>query len=218
MQRNRFKKTGFYMANMKERIIDLLRENGGLSDREITDTLITKGAAQQPINQICHDLESQGFIVRSKQDGRIKNFLTNNLPKSIDELQGKKSVAENDQLLSEDFLKKHLENWLIQNGWKVQVAWGHSQGIDICAIQDNKRWVIEVKGEGSRQPMRVNYFLAILGETLQRMNDPESDYSIALPDLKQFRNLWDRLPNLAKQRTGISILFVDSSGKITYQK
>jgi hypothetical protein len=66
--------------------------------------------------------------------------------------------------------------------------------------------------------MRVNYFLAILGETLQRMNDPETDYSIALPDLKQFRNLWERLPALAKQRTGISILFVDRNGNITHQK
>lgn len=130
----------------------------------------------------------------------------------------KKSETKDDLSLSEDVLKKHLKNWLIQHGWEVQVAWGHSQGIDICAIKDNKRWVIEVKGEGSRQPMRVNYFLAILGETLQRMNDSESDYSIALPDLQQFRNLWDRLPTLAKQRTGISILFVDHSGRITYSK
>lgn len=206
------------MASMKERIIELLRENGNLSDREITDILVGKGAAQQPINQTCRDLESQGIIVRSKMDGRIKNFLANNRLEPIVKPQEKKSVIENDPTLSEDILKKHLEGWLIQNGWKVQVAWGHSQGIDICAVQDSKRWVIEVKGEGSRQPMRVNYFLAILGESLQRMNDPESDYSIALPDLKQFRNLWERLPALAKQRTEISILFVDRNGNITHQK
>ncbi len=206
------------MANMKERIIELLRDSGGLSDREITDTLIKKGAAQQSINQICRDLESQRIIIRRKLDGRIKNFLVNHTSDSIDDAHGKKSGTEDDLCLSEDVLKKHLKNWLNQNGWEVQVAWGHSQGIDICASKDNKRWVIEVKGEGSRQPMRVNYFLAILGETLQRMNDPESDYSIALPDLKQFRNLWERLPTLAKQRTGISILFVDRSGRITYSK
>lgn len=206
------------MANMKERIVELLRDSSGLSDREITDTLIKKGAAQQPINQICRGLESQGIIIRRKLDGRIKNFLTNHTSDSIDEAHDKKSRTEDDLSLSEDVLKKHLKNWLIQNGWEVQVAWGHSQGIDICAMKDNKRWVIEVKGEGSRQPMRVNYFLAILGETLQRMNDSESDYSIALPDLQQFRNLWDRLPTLAKQRTGISIVFVDHSGRITYAK
>jgi len=206
------------MAKMKERIIELLREGGGLSDREITDTLIKKGASQQHINQICRDLENQGIIVRAKLDGRIKNYLANHSPDSIEEAHEKKSRTKDDLSLSEDVLKKHLKNWLIQNGWEVQVAWGHSQGIDICAIQDNKRWVIEVKGEGSRRPMRVNYFLAILGETLQRMTDSVSDYSIALPDLQQFRNLWERFPALAKQRTGISILFVDRNGGITHQK
>jgi hypothetical protein len=62
--------------------------------------------------------------------------------------------------------------------------------------------------------MRVNYFLAILGEILQRMSDPEAKYSIALPDLGQFRNLWARLPELAKSRTGITILFVNADGDI----
>jgi len=206
------------MANMKERIIELLRKNSGLSDREITDTLITKGAAQQPINTICRDLESQGIVLRSKVDSRIRNYLTSNNAKAIIETQKRKEIVENDKSLSEDTVKMHLKKWLTINGWKVQVAWGHAQGIDICATRGNKRWVIEVKGEGTRPAMRVNYFLAILGETLQRMDDPGSDYSIALPDLQQFRNLWVRFPQLAKQRTGISILFVDHNGKITHKK
>jgi len=78
------------MAILKERIIELLRENDSLSDREITDILAGKGAAQQPINQACRGLESQGIIVRSKIDGRIKNFLTNYTSDSIDEAHNKK--------------------------------------------------------------------------------------------------------------------------------
>lgn len=35
------------------------------------------------------------------------------------------------------------------------------------------------------------------------MNDSEARYSIALPDLEQFRRLWERLPKLAKERTTI---------------
>jgi hypothetical protein len=203
------------MATTRERVLELLIESGGLSDREITDVLISKDAGQQPINQICRDLEHQGMIIRSKVNGRIRNYLANNSSKPIVGLQERKEFVESDQAFSEDTLKKHLEEWLILNGWMLQVAWGHAQGIDICATQGNKRWVIEVKGGGSRPPMRVNYFLMILGETLQRMDDIESDYSIALPDLQQFRNLWNRLPQLAKRRTGISILFVDRDGKIT---
>jgi hypothetical protein len=62
--------------------------------------------------------------------------------------------------------------------------------------------------------MRVNYFLGVLGELLQRMSDPEAKYSIALPDLPQFRRLWERLPELAKRRTTISALFVSGSGDV----
>jgi hypothetical protein len=46
------------------------------------------------------------------------------------------------------------------------------------------------------------------------MDDPQAKYSIAVPDLKQFRNLWSRLPALAKQRTTISALFVNRGGAV----
>jgi hypothetical protein len=60
----------------------------------------------------------------------------------------------------------------------------------------------------------VNSFLAILGELLQRMNDENARYSIALPDLHQFRALWDKLPPVAKKRTAITALFVNESGSV----
>jgi hypothetical protein len=62
--------------------------------------------------------------------------------------------------------------------------------------------------------MRVNYFLTILGETLQRMDDPKARYSISLPDLAQYRGLWRRPPQLAKARTGVTALFVDETGRV----
>jgi len=103
-------------------------------------------------------------------------------------------------------------------GWQTRVAWGGTHGIDIEARRSSERWIIEVKGSGSLNPMRVNYFLSILGELLQRMDDPSARYSIALPDLNQFRNLWSRLPNLAKQRTTIDAIFVAEDGMIDFIK
>ena len=82
--------------------------------------------------------------------------------------------------LAEDELKKALRTWLKSDGWSVEVAWGGAHGVDIAARRDKELWLIEVKGRGSRPPMRVNYFLAILGETLQRMSEPQAKYSIAL--------------------------------------
>jgi len=134
-----------------------------------------------------------------------------------------KSVQRNIQIseknhdleaLSEDEIKQVLDRWLSSKGWETNVAWGHARGIDIEAMRGSQRWIIEVKGPGSRQPMRVNYFIGILGETLQRMDDPKAKYSIALPDLVQYRGLWGRLPVLAKKRTKISILFVAVDGGI----
>jgi hypothetical protein len=62
--------------------------------------------------------------------------------------------------------------------------------------------------------MRVNFFLGVLGELLQRMKDPQARYSIAMPDLPQYRGLWERLPTLAKERTRISALFVTAAGDV----
>ncbi len=117
-------------------------------------------------------------------------------------------------MLSEDGVKRASQLWLEESGWQVSVIWGRGRGIDVIATKDGRRWVIEAKGCGSLDPMRVNYFLAILGELLQRMDDPDARYSIALPDLKQFRRLWQRLPDLVKSRTTISALFVDGSGRV----
>jgi hypothetical protein len=64
------------------------------------------------------------------------------------------------------------------------------------ALKNTDRWIIEVKGCGSRNPMRHNFFLMVLGELLQRMDDPKAKYSIAFPNMKQYRGLWDRLPRI----------------------
>lgn len=120
-----------------------------------------------------------------------------------------------DQGLSEDALKLALQHWLVEHGWQItECAMGKQHGADLRAQRGDVRWVVEVKGSGSRNAMRVNYFLAILGETLQRMDDPTARYSIALPELPQYRRLWARLPDVAKQRTQITALFVTSDGEV----
>ena len=91
-------------------------------------------------------------------------------------------VMENGQseIPSEDKVKRSLKAWLEASGWEVSVIWGRAHGIDLEAKRNGQRWIIEAKGCGSRNPMRVNYFLGILGELLQRMDDPDVRYSIAL--------------------------------------
>jgi hypothetical protein len=199
---------------LKEKILLVLKEFPGLTDRQITDRVLGLHKPQQSVNQICRDLESKGFLIRqTREDGRIGNYLQGNVPDISNDLSNKQT-SSNELGLSEDEIKKVLKELLESQGWTVQVAWSRTPGIDVDAKRGSERWIIEVKGPGSLQPMRVNYFIGILGELLQRMEDPTAKYSIALPDIKQFRGLWERLPKLAKERTGINALFIDLDGKV----
>ena len=201
------------MATLKERIVVLLKETPGLTDRQITDNLLGRDKPQQSVNIACRGLEAIGVLMRQqKSDGKKGNFLTGQNP--IPLFSESKSTRISKEGLSEDEIKKVLDEYLKSQGWETRIAWGKSQGIDIEAKRNSERWVIEVKGPGSLQPMRVNYFIGILGELLQRMDDQNAKYSIALPDMPQFRGLWERLPRLAKQRTKITAIFVDHSGNI----
>ena len=119
-----------------------------------------------------------------------------------------------DCLLNEDQVKQFLNNYYLAQGYKTTVAWGHKPGADIIAEKGNERLVIEVKGCGSRQQMRENYFLAIIGELLKRMDRSDAEYFISFPKMKQYENLCSRLPALAKQRTQIRMILVDDNGRL----
>ena len=202
------------MASLPQRILSLVSETPGLSDRQIANHLQGASAAQQPVNIAARGLAKKGRIIRRRrEDGLIGNYLSGMAAAPVQEVR-KNSATASGEDLSEDRLKHHLREWFRSNGWEAEIAWGHERGIDIKAVRDMETWVVEVKGIGSRPEMRVNYFIGILGETLQRMNDPASKYSIALPDVQQFRRLWDRLPLLAKQRTQITALFVNANGQV----
>lgn len=202
------------MASLPQRILSLVSETPGLSDRQIANKLQGASAAQQPVNIAARGLAEKGRIIRRRrEDGLVGNYLSGVATPPVQEVR-EISVTASGEDLSEDKLKHHLREWFRSNGWEAEIAWGHERGIDIKAVRDKEIWVVEVKGIGSRSEMRVNYFIGVLGETLQRMNDPASKYSIALPDVQQFRRLWDRLPRVAKQRTQITALFVNANGQV----
>jgi hypothetical protein len=206
------------MTTLPKQILSLVVKSPGLTDREITNALRGVCAPQQPVNQAARSLESQGILVRLRRDdGLIGNYVTEKEVPMV--LRPDSSSVNHDAAgLSEDEIKKVLKVWLSEQGWSVKIAMGQARGIDIDATRGKERWIIEVKGTGKYPQMRVNYFLCILGETLQRMDDPAALYSLALPDLEQFKKLWGRLPILAKDRTQISVLFVSKSGAVAHVK
>ena len=193
-------------------VIGLLRDRPGLSDREATHILLGPGEAQQSVNGMCRRLAKKGVIARRRRpDGILGNYIADAgrldpLRHAI-EPKGRQSVKQ-----SEDQVQQTLATYVRSQGWTIRhLAQGRSPGVDIEAECGGQRWLIEVKGIGSRPEMRHNYFLNVLGQILCRMDDPAAKYSIAFPDTRQFRRLWSRFPAEAKSRTQITALFVSQA-------
>jgi hypothetical protein len=120
--------------------------------------------------------------------------------------------------LTEDQVKQAVETHLEAQGWTVTVAWGRERGIDIDAIKRRERLVVEAKGEVAKGgAQQVNYFLGALGELMQRMDDPNARYGLALPGNQQYRGLMERLPVYGKERLGLMVFWVtrDAGGRLT---
>jgi hypothetical protein len=200
------------VGNTERTIIRLLEYNPGLSDKEIAHIVKARSESPQYINQKCRYLESEGILQRKKrEDGLIGNWLTENgLLHSINQ----PALADEAGEFLEKKIKKFLETYLTSQGWETSVAWGVTHGVDIEARRGRQRWIIEVKGADPLNPVPVKAFVSVLGELLQRMDDQTSKYSVAFPDVEQFCRLWERLPLLVKQRTGITMLLVNLKGEV----
>jgi hypothetical protein len=202
------------MTALEKDIIRLLEGNPGLTDKELAEAIQGHKSSTQYINQNCRRLESQDVLIRKKRDdGLLGNWLNNNHSAQKLLLQAEAETLAAD--ISEKRIKQVLEQFLESRGWKYEITWNHGSGTDIEARRGSERWIIQVKGSGLFQPASLNNFLSVLGEIVQRMDDPGSKYSIALPDLEQFHRLWERLPGLAKARISVTALFVDIEGRIT---
>ena len=199
---------------LANKILELLATTQGLSDREITDILLGKDQPQQKVNPVCRRLAERGEVVRrTREDGIIGNYLPKDAPVSASH-EATEVKLKMDEPLTEDAVKRFLVNYLKSNGWTTKVAWGRAKGVDIRAKKNDAIWLIEVKGTGSYPQMRVNFFLNAIGEIIQRMEDSKFKYSLAFPDLPQYRNLWNRVPTHAKRKLELSVLFVSEDGEI----
>lgn len=88
----------------------------------------------------------------------------------------------------------------LEGEWKLEkCARRKEPGPDLVFAQGAEKLIIEAKGEGSRDQMRVNYFLAVLGEILQRMTGPENIYGVALPAHRQFTDLVAKISKVGKR-------------------
>lgn len=180
---------------------------------------------RQTVNMICRKLRSEGLIKREPgPSGKLANYPAPEkpalvkgclpLPQQTVRPNRLGKGHESTELLTEDQVKASLQIMLTIQGWNSDIAWGRSRGVDIIATRADQRWLIECKGSGSLAPMQNNYFVGVLGEIIQRMNDPQAKHSVAFPNLRKFRRLWAELPKHAKSTLQVTALFVSRDGSV----
>lgn len=95
--------------------------------------------------------------------------------------------------LGEETVKTAVADFLKSRGYTVTINKRREHGPDMRATKDGLKLVIEAKGEGTRSPMFNNFFVGVLGEVLQRMNDNAAEYGIALPAHRKYARLIEEL-------------------------
>ncbi len=205
---------------LKDLILNALVVAPGLSDRELADRVLGSDSPRRPVNHICRQLQRAGKLNRRvESDGLLGNYVEPAKPGALPD-DDESLCAESPQYpdcdpLAEDSVKHRLVVWLMARGWHPEVAWGAKKGPDVVATRGAERWIVESKGRGRSRQQQGNYFLAVLGQLLTRIDNPAARYSIALPDLPGYRGLWQRLPGFLKHRLHLSALFVDDQGNVT---
>jgi Restriction endonuclease len=202
------------MATLADRILDAIRY------APLDDDVLAKRLGvghRQAVNQTARRLEAQGRLRRfTGPDGKIVNALPDSPVQQNSEPTPPPVVpgGGDHSRITEDEVKEAVRAHLTARGFDVAVAWGHVRGIDIDARHaDGRRYVIEAKAEvGKTGAQQVNYFVGMLGELVQRMDDAQASYRIALPDNRQYRGLVDRLPALAKERLRLAVFWVSREG------
>ncbi|MDQ6878588.1 MAG: hypothetical protein M3082_13040 [Candidatus Dormibacteraeota bacterium] len=120
-------------------------------------------------------------------------------------------------LLAQDRVIEAVRVYLEARGYtRVEVNLGRRHGIDIEATGPSGRFIAEAVGAYLTQPEDTNHFNSVLGQIVQRMSDAEANYALALPYTDTYRALVGKLPTLAWQRLGLTVLFV-SHDRETYR-
>ena len=114
---------------LKDKIVQLLQGQVGLTDREITDLILARGAPQQGVNIACRALEVDGTLARRKEDGRIRNYLVPNAHQftQSSEVQPSPPTAASDA-------RTGSIDRLLKIGFQLAGRWVLRDALPICDI------------------------------------------------------------------------------------
>lgn len=122
-------------------------------------------------------------------------------------------------LLTEEFVKNRVIEWLGRKGYRVISVKGLAEhGIDIRAkrLKTNYYYAIEAKGDPQINPekMRYPFLVSALGEIVQRITKAKyCRYAIALP--ASYEKLASKhIPSMLAHRLDLEVLLVERDGSV----
>jgi hypothetical protein len=123
------------------------------------------------------------------------------------------------RLLSEDFVKNRVVEWLGRNGYfPTHLKLLSEHGADIVAKRQrsNYFYIVEAKGDPQINPnkMRHPYLVSALGEIVQRVTRAKyCRYAVALP--ASYEKLARKhVPSVLAHRLDLEVLLVDQDGSV----
>jgi hypothetical protein len=199
----------------------------GMSDTELATTLRKN---HPHINQVCHRLADQGLITRDGTSGRIVNKIPNDAPLHIQVQQ--KALSTEQAWAWEGNVQSRLTAHLAATGWsiiRVADTAQRERGVDIIAMRDGQRLLVEVKGwpsityargERAGQPkptqptlQATHWFAEGLTTLIRRATEPGSRLALALPDMPRYRKLLGEA-GWALGRLDITVFLVTEQGAV----
>jgi hypothetical protein len=223
------------------RLLKMIKEKPGISDIELTEDIYGPCASSRDVILSCQALARRGAIERRERtDRQIGNYpappkeeVTSNsweqaFPPPAPAAPGYPPPAGYNPSAynppprapavsmapASGGVRSVLEAFLRQNGWEPSAS-KRSAGVEVEGWRGVERWVISLHEEAWASQDYGHLFMQMIGELLTVMDDRAAVYSLALPDTEPFRGLWDSVPLLARDRLGVTALFIDPSGRVT---
>lgn len=111
----------------------------------------------------------------------------------------------------EAFIQKKVEQYFRNEGFTTLNDIIPYLDLHVESKERKEEWKIECKGETSAINVDFN---TGLGQIMKRMDNENSFYALALPDISSFRKQTDQIPNRVRKLLNLSWIWVNDEGKI----
>jgi hypothetical protein len=111
---------------------------------------------------------------------------------------------------NESFIQEKIEEYFLSRNFELLDP-GYA---DLKCLDKNSQniWVVEAKGKTAQMGLD---FRTCLGQLLQRMEDPDWVYAIAIPDLPQYRKQCQQVPGWVRRLIKLNWIFVTEDGSVS---